>query len=70
SHLGWKIGDPAASDECVIKETAGIDLVLGGHSHTMLATPQYVEDAAGKKVPVIQNGKSACSISRFDIHVK
>lgn len=70
SHLGWKIGDPTASDECVIKETTGIDLVLGGHSHTMLATPQYVEDAAGKKVPVIQNGKSACSISRFDIHVK
>ena len=70
SHLGWKIGDPTASDECVIKETTGIDLMLGGHSHTMLATPQYVEDAAGKKVPVIQNGKSACSISRFDIHVK
>ena len=67
SHLGWKTGDTTASDECLIRETSGIDILLGGHSHTMLQTPSLVENAEGKKVPVCQNGKSACSIARFDL---
>lgn len=67
SHLGWKTDDPTASDECLIRETSGIDILLGGHSHTMLQTPSLVENAEGKKIPVCQNGKSACSIARFDL---
>lgn len=67
SHLGWKTGDTTASDECLIRETSGIDILLGGHSHTMLQTPSLVENAEGKKIPVCQNGKSACSIARFDL---
>ena len=67
SHLGWKTDDRAASDECLIKETSGIDILLGGHTHTMFQTPPQVENAEGKKIPVCQNGKSACSIARFDI---
>ncbi len=67
SHLGWKTGDPTASDEHLIRETSGIDLILGGHTHTMLPVPAYTENAEGRKVPVCQSGKASCSIPRFDI---
>lgn len=70
SHLGWKVSDPTASDEILIRETSGIDLVLGGHTHTFFKKTPYVENAEGKKVPVSQNGKSACTISRFDLKLK
>ena len=57
SHLGWNIdGD---DDNHVIAKTRGIDVVLGGHSHTYLKELGYVEDLDGKQVPVDHNGKHA-----------
>ena len=70
SHLGWKTGDEEPSDERLVPQTEGIDLVLGGHTHTYLNPAKMVENASGKKVPVSQNGKSGIYLSRFDIHLK
>ena len=67
SHLGWKIGDPTASDECVIKETAGIDLVLGGHSHSYFTTLKYAPNADGKLIPDDQNGKHAVFVGKIKL---
>ena len=70
SHLGWKTGDEEPSDERLVPQTEGIDLVLGGHTHTYLNPAKMVENASGKEVPVSQNGKSGIYLSRFDIHLK
>ena len=42
SHLGWDEG--TLSDQYVIANTRGIDLVLGGHSHTYFETLRYVRN--------------------------
>ena len=70
SHLGWKTGDEEPSDERVVPQTDGIDLFLGGHTHTYMNPAKMVENASGKQVPVSQNGKSGMYLSRFDIHLK
>ena len=63
SHLGWSSG--AHSDQNVIASTTGIDLVLGGHTHTYMQQLEYVNDKAGRPVAVDQNGKSAAFVGRL-----
>lgn len=50
SHLGFR------EDLEIIPQVSGIDLVIGGHSHTFVDDFEYAEDLDGKKVPVIQAG--------------
>ena len=65
SHLGWAKGD--MPDERVIENTQGIDLVLGGHSHTYLEKLEYVNDQSGRAVPVDQNGKHGAFIGKLQL---
>ena len=64
SHLGWPAKDPL-SDSNVFTKTEGVDLVLGGHSHTFMKELEWLTDAQGKRVPVEQNGKHAIYIGRL-----
>ena len=34
----------------------GIDIVVGGHSHTFIDRPGYERDLDGKLVPIVQAG--------------
>ena len=63
SHLGWK--DSIFPDETVIRNTSGIDLVLGGHTHSYLEQLEYVNDSEGHPVPVDQNVKHAVFIGKL-----
>ena len=65
SHLGWAKGE--CPDERVIENTRGIDLVLGGHSHTYLEKLEYVNDQSGRAVPVDQNGKHGAFIGKLQL---
>ena len=67
SHLGWKI--QGTTDDDVIPQTEGIDLVLGGHSHSYLEQLEYVNDQTGKPVPVDQNGKHAIWVGRIEMEL-
>ena len=68
SHLGM---DCSANlpycDRELVGSTSSIDLVLGGHSHTYMAAPEYVENAEGCAVPVMQLGKNGVYAGRFDL---
>jgi putative 5-nucleotidase len=68
SHLGWNI--EGVSDEEVIAGTRGIDLVLGGHSHTYLNKLEYVKDLDGKMIGVDQNGKHAIYVGKLVLDMK
>ncbi|MDO4195950.1 MAG: bifunctional UDP-sugar hydrolase/5'-nucleotidase [Prevotellaceae bacterium] len=69
SHLGWKLeGD--FDDQDLVEGNKGIDIVLGGHSHTYLKELGWVEDASGKKVPVDQNGKHAIYVGKIKMELK
>ena len=57
SHLGWKIGNEY-NDERLVTETAGIDVILGGHSHDYFEKPLVYKDKEGKDVLMQQMGKN------------
>lgn len=44
-------------DKALVPSLHGIDLVVGGHSHTFINEPDYVSDADGRLVPVVTDGK-------------
>ncbi|MBR2238966.1 MAG: metallophosphatase [Prevotella sp.] len=63
SHLGWKTTE--YPDQRFIGNTSGIDLVLGGHSHTYMQELEYVNNKDGRPVPVDQNGKHGAFIGKL-----
>jgi len=68
SHLGWE--EQGMGDQMVISHTRGIDLVLGGHSHTLFKKLRYVPNLDGKQIPVDQNGKNAIYVGRMILTMK
>ena len=68
SHLGWdKVN--TLTDGQMMSKTKGIDLVLGGHSHTFLKELQYVKNADGIEVANDQNGKSGIYIGKMIVNL-
>lgn len=69
SHLGWSALD-TVDDQRLIPATNGIDLVLGGHSHTYFEKLRYVKNLDGKEIPVDQNGKHALYVGKMILDFK
>ena len=68
SHLGWlREGD---GDPQVFAQTRGVDLVLGGHSHSFFTTLRYVKDLDGHEVPVDHDGKNAIFVGKMQLYFK
>ncbi len=63
SHLGWRNG--MYCDIELIKHTAGIDVVLGGHSHSYFEKPMFYQNTEGKSVPLQQMGKNGAFVGRM-----
>ena len=55
SHLGY--GDADNEDPAIIRATRGIDVVLGGHSHSYFEYTKYLPNADGKEIPLDHQGK-------------
>jgi len=68
SHLGWLSSE--YPDQRVIERTTGIDLVLGGHTHTYLQQLEYVNDRDGHHVADDQNGKHGAFIGKLVLDLK
>lgn len=64
SHLGWT---EAGGDRDLIARTRGIDLLLGGHSHSYFTELQYAKNLDGKDVPVDQNGKHGIFVGKMKV---
>jgi 5'-nucleotidase len=56
SHLGFEYTDEKISDKIFAKKSQEIDLILGGHTHTLLKEPFETKNAHGKPVLVNQVG--------------
>jgi 2',3'-cyclic-nucleotide 2'-phosphodiesterase (5'-nucleotidase family) len=50
THIGYK------TDMKLAKKSKYLDLVVGGHSHTALFDPIYVESKSKKNIPIVQAG--------------
>ena len=57
SHLGWQINNEY-NDERLVRETSGIDVILGGHSHDYFEKPLLYKNKEGKDVLMQQMGKN------------
>ncbi len=66
SHLGFNEPN-VMGDKKLVHETNGIDLVLGGHSHTFLAKPVLVKNKDGVEIPVSQMGKMGASVGTITV---
>ena len=68
SHLGLRPSPlNRASDQVLVKETSNIDVVLGGHSHTFMDEPEFVENKVGFKVPISQMGKNGVFVGKIAV---
>jgi 5'-nucleotidase len=63
SHLGWEVSE--YPDNKVIQNTSGIDLLLGGHTHTYMEQMGYDTDKTGKRVPVDHEGKHGAYVGKM-----
>lgn len=61
SHMGYD------EDLDVVENIRDVDIIVGGHSHTVLKDFSYAEDLDGKKVPVIQDGYWGLTVGRIDV---
>lgn len=61
SHMGYK------EDLEIVPRTRYIDLVIGGHSHTIVEDFVWVEDASGRKVPVTQDGSWGLQVGKVTV---
>lgn len=70
SHLGYGGAERHAERECdmnLAAQTRNIDIIVGGHSHTDLKAPSYVENLDGKKVMVVQDFCWGEYVGKIDI---
>lgn len=68
SHLGWT--DEPDHDKQFIAKTSGIDVLLGGHTHTYFKKEEYVKDKKGHQVVVDHTGKNARFIGTFELEIE
>jgi len=77
SHIGWtndenyaKVNvnaNAAANDSVLAAASEYIDVIIGGHTHTMLADNTIILNKRGKPVIVAQVGRSGMYVGRIDL---
>ena len=66
SHLGYKYDNAIIDDMKLANQVSGIDLILGGHTHTFLEEPTLVRNSNGHETLVNQVGWSGIYLGRID----
>ena len=70
SHIGYDYKDNPRkiSDKILASQTDGIDLILGGHTHTFLPEPQTFVNKSGKNVMVNQVGWDGLLLGKINFY--
>jgi len=66
SHLGSDSTSINVNDFDIVRRTEYIDVIIGGHSHTLLENVK-IANAKGKNVLIAQMGKSGLYLGRIDL---
>ncbi|TGE22958.1 bifunctional metallophosphatase/5'-nucleotidase [Hymenobacter metallicola] len=66
SHLGYKYESAKIDDHKLAAQVPGIDLILGGHTHTFLEKPDVILGAGGHQTLINQVGWSGINLGRLD----
>lgn len=66
SHLGFEYESDKISDVKLAQQVTGIDLIIGGHTHTFLSEPRAILNPEMKPVLINQVGWAGINIGRID----
>ena len=76
SHIGYDNGpnSPLVTDPMVAANTRNIDIIIGGHSHTLVDPnssqyPYRVKNLKGKEVIVAQTGRYGAKLGKIDVNL-
>ena len=69
THLGFEMRRDA-DDKKLAAQTKNIDIILGGHSHTFLNTPEFISNLDNKQVVVCQSGAGGVCLGRIDLTIE
>jgi 5'-nucleotidase len=68
SHLGHTYQNDKISDLKLGKLTSDIDLIIGGHTHTLLKKPEIIKNSKNKDVIINQVGSNGVYIGKIDFN--
>ncbi len=70
SHIGYfyKKNPSKVSDLILARKTKGIDLIIGGHTHTFLKKPTIEKNSVGENVLVNQVGAYGLYLGKIDFY--
>jgi 5'-nucleotidase len=66
SHLGYSYDTEKIDDRKLARQVSGIDLILGGHTHTFLEEPEVLRHENGHETMINQVGWSGIFLGRID----
>ena len=66
THIGYE--GEAYTDFMLVRNTRGVDIVVGGHSHTFIDKPGYEKNLDGELVPIVQNGCWGLEIGNMKVY--
>jgi 5'-nucleotidase len=67
SHLGFRYDNDKVSDMVLAKKSRGIDVIIGGHTHTFLDKATVVKNREEKDVVVAQVGWAGIRLGKIEI---
>lgn len=69
SHLGYQYEGDQISDVSLARQVSGLDLIIGGHTHTFLDEPMMVQNPNGDAVTINQVGFGGINLGRIDLTI-
>lgn len=69
SHLGYRYENQQIDDCKLASQVDGIDLIIGGHTHTFLDRPERIASSDGTETLITQAGHSGIRLGRIDLNV-
>lgn len=68
THIGYEEHGPGEmTDPQLCAATRGIDVFVGGHSHTFLEEAMYWPNLDGQKIPIVQTGWEGVYMGEFHV---
>ncbi len=67
SHLGYGYKSTQIDDLKLASKVSGIDLILGGHTHTFMDKPTVVQSIGGHSTLIHQAGTGALVLGKIDL---
>ena len=68
SHLGHSYQNDKISDLKLGKLTSDIDLIIGGHTHTLLKKPEIIKNSKNEDVIINQVGSKGVYVGKIDFN--